>query len=341
MTWLRGTSGVAVLAMVAMIVAGCSTSRLDHWESRYGRHHPLTGRIWKVSSATFIEPDELVGELARDEFILLGEQHDNLDDHRLQGWIVDRLVDRGLRPVVAFEMLSSDQSDAIQHCLDQPRCDAESFAEEVGWNASGWPDWTTYRPILDAVLDPHLEILAANLPRETVQRLAREGRAGLRGADAALVERLGVDRPPTPQTRAAMADEIAASHCGYAPEEMIDGMILAQRARNANMAMVMHGAAGQQPVVLIAGHGHVRKDRGVPSYLEAWEPGARIAAVAFLEVEDDRTDPASYAELTGAQSLPFDYVWFTPRVDDEDPCVRFEKQLEQIGKQSKHGKQDK
>jgi len=34
--------------------------------------------------------------------------------------------------------------------------------------------------------------------------------------------------------------------------------------------------------------------------------------------------------------LPFDYVWFTPRVDESDPCEKFREQLEKM-RAPKHG----
>ncbi len=37
--------------------------------------------------------------------------------------------------------------------------------------------------------------------------------------------------------------------------------------------------------------------------------------------------------LVLAGPFPFDYVWFTPRVDDLDPCEKFEKQLEGLRKE--------
>jgi hypothetical protein len=48
--------------------------------------------------------------------------------------------------------------------------------------------------------------------------------------------------------------------------------------------------------------------------------------VAFLEVNQDRLRPTAYVGRFGRPPL-FDYVWFTPRVDDDDPCAAFEEQL--------------
>ena len=32
------------------------------------------------------------------------------------------------------------------------------------------------------------------------------------------------------------------------------------------------------------------------------------------------TDPTSYAARWNTKALPFDFVWFTPRANDDDPC---------------------
>jgi hypothetical protein len=37
----------------------------------------------------------------------------------------------------------------------------------------------------------------------------------------------------------------------------------------------------------------------------------------------------SYGQRFGG-ALPFDYVWFTPGVDAEDPCEKFRKSLERL-----------
>jgi hypothetical protein len=82
--------------------------------------------------------------------------------------------------------------------------------------------------------------------------------------------------------------------------------------------------AGQRDgAVLIAGAGHVRVDRGVPRVLALLVPGARVVSVAFVEVADGWTRPADYAARFGSGTrLPFDYIWFTARVDNVDPCAR-------------------
>ena len=52
--------------------------------------------------------------------------------------------------------------------------------------------------------------------------------------------------------------------------------------------------------------------------------------MAFLEVSDGEQSAPAYAEPFGSPALPFDYVWFTPRVDIRDACERFEEQLKKM-----------
>ena len=68
----------------------------------------------------------------------------------------------------------------------------------------------------------------------------------------------------------------------------------------------------------------------IPLHVARWSPHAGIASVAFVEVTPGRSDPdASLRDEFGTR-VPFDYVWFTPRVDVEDPCAAFRQQLERL-----------
>ncbi|NJO33923.1 MAG: hypothetical protein HC869_13060 [Rhodospirillales bacterium] len=54
--------------------------------------------------------------------------------------------------------------------------------------------------------------------------------------------------------------------------------------------------------------------------------------MAFLEVEARERTADAYASQFGDGPLPFHFVWFTPRVDDEDPCEKFKSQFERMKK---------
>lgn len=308
---------------LAVFLAGCAGNSLA--PPQLGRDHALLGRIWDVEASRFVTEAELVTALAAADFVLLGEKHDNLEHHQLQARLVAAILAADRRPVVGFEMLTRAQAEPLAAYLAGRPRDAAGLGRAVGWEKSGWPAWSAYRPIADAALAAGADLVATNLTRSQVRRVGREGYSAL---DVDLVERTGLDWPLDPATRAALEKEIQDSHCGQAPEHLVAGMVRVQRARDAVMADTLVAAAGDRGGVQITGTGHARKDRGIPVYIARLRPDARIVSLAFREVSADKNDPAAY--VGGDDGAAFDYLWFTLRVDDEDPCEKFEKQLERL-----------
>lgn len=50
--------------------------------------------------------------------------------------------------------------------------------------------------------------------------------------------------------------------------------------------------------------------------------------IGLFEALPDRQAPPDYADAYGTARLPFDFVWFTPRADDRDPCEVYADALE-------------
>jgi hypothetical protein len=50
-----------------------------------------------------------------------------------------------------------------------------------------------------------------------------------------------------------------------------------------------------------------------------------VLGVAFLEVSPEANAPGDYAPTDSPGKLPYDYVWFTPAAEREDPCAAFRK----------------
>jgi uncharacterized iron-regulated protein len=317
---------MAALALLAACAAIPSDGPGPPWQSALGREHPLAGRIWDVGAGRFMDAPALVERLLGARFVLLGEKHDNPDHHRLQAWVLRALIAAGRRPAVGFEMFTVDDAAAIARYRAGLPADAAGLGAAVGWDRTGWPPWPLYQPIAEAALAAGLPIVATNLSPPTLQAIARHGLVAL---EPSVIARLRLDAPLTPEARAEMAAEIQESHCRMLPEAMLDNMVAAQRARDAQIAERL-AAALPNGALLIAGNGHVRKDRGVPAFLALQAPGAPVASLAFLEVQRDEVEPQTYTGYFGRGPFPVDYVWFTPRLDDTDPCEQYRVPLERL-----------
>ncbi|MET0385026.1 MAG: ChaN family lipoprotein [Polyangiales bacterium] len=316
---LRGRAVISVLLpwLVAAAI-GCGAAQPLRPDSAFvlplGREHPLSGRVFSVGEQTYIESSHLYAALQKADYVLLGETHDNRDHHRLQAALLTQFLAAHPNARVAFEML--DEADVPVLAAHDYHSSAE-LAARVGWAESGWPDFALYAPIFDVALGQHAELIAAHPSVDHV-------RASMRGVAEDEARALHLDVPlPDAQVK-AQYDEIRESHCGHAPDAMLTMMQHAQAYKDAFMARAV--LSGGHPTALITGRGHVRKDRAVPLFLQR-AGASRSVSVGLIDVDDKRTAPSDYD--IGA----FDFVVFTPRVSDEDPCEQFRQQLEQMRKQ--------
>jgi len=292
------------------------------WQSPLQHQHPLVGRIWQTTPGRFVDTAQLLGTLAAADFVLLGEKHDNPDHHALQVWIVKRLIAQGFKPALRLEMLTPEQEPTVKAWLAGHPQGATGLGPLLQWQTSGWPDFAMYKPIFDAALAAGLDIGAANLSRATVKAMVFQGPGAL---DLATAQRYGLQLPLDPPVADAMTREIMSSHCNQLPENVAVAMVAAQRARDAAMADALLAAPGR--AVLIAGNGHVRSDRGVPAHLRRRAPERRTVVVSLVEVQKDAHEPK---EFLGADGLAADFLWFTPRMDELDPCTTFAEQLKRM-----------
>jgi uncharacterized iron-regulated protein len=314
----------AALAVCQMLVlAACSTAPTPQvWQESGGASHPLIGQIYRVADGQPVSEADLFEAAAAADFVLIGESHGNRDHHRLQAEIVSALQrDAGRPRAVAFEMIAAERQLDLVEYLDAHPGDAAGLGAAVGWAASGWPDWRLYQPIAGAALANGAQIVAADLSEEQKRAVFDRGAQGLRRS---FVRRTGLDRDFSLALTSDLQDELRDVHCVKAPPEDLSGMYQVQRARDAMLADRLAAASGKAGGILIAGNEHVRNDRGVPWYLARLKPTASTLSIGLLEVEDDLPHPPA--------DLPYDYFWFTPRVDGgQNPCAAYEADQQRLG----------
>lgn len=307
-------------AWLTLALAACSTAP-QSWEESGGVAHPLVGQIYRVADGGPVSETDLIDDAAAADFVLIGERHDNRDHHRLQARIVRSLQRDARQPrAVAFEMIGADRQLDIVEYLDRHPGDAAGLGAAVGWASHGWPEWALYEPIARAALANGAQIVAADLNEAEKRAVFGQGAPALR---TSFVRRTGLDRDFPAGLTSDLQDELHEAHCGQASPEVLSGMYQVQRARDAMMADRLAAASGKGGGILIAGNGHVRNDRGVPWYLARLEPGARTLSIGLVEVRENlRRLP---------HDLPYDYVWFTPGVDDGlDPCAAHDVDLQRL-----------
>lgn len=267
------------------------------------------GRLWALDTPASV--------------VLVGEQHDNGDHHAFQGALLSLLSAAWPRkPAAAFEQLNAGQRQGLAAFEDQAGTPEsrtlDAFKRQVDWEHGGWAKYD-YDPLLRATLDLGLKIYAADVSRDAIRKAAKEGPAALSADES---HRYRLDVPLGAELDDASLSEIEASHCGAMPKSAFTGMAFAQRYRDANIADVVLTAAERHgAVVLFAGNGHVRSDRGVPWYLHNRAPERKAIALMVLEVEEGKADPEAYVPRGPDGQPAADYLIFTPRAERGDPCA--------------------
>ena len=311
--FLHGVRKVALACSLVAAVSCSATSRLvpaGDFSLKLGAKHPLVGQVIQGPTRAAVSSEVLLQAAAHARYIVLGETHDNPDHHQLQAQLLEHFLRSQPSAAVAFEML--DEADASS--LAQPAETAEQLAERVDWAHSGWPDFALYKPVFEVAIAAHAQLIAAHPSSEHV-------RASMQGVDDGEARDLAIDTPLPEQQVKAQYEEIRESHCGHANEPMLVAMQRAQVYKDAFMARALQRTGA--PTALVAGRGHARNDRAVPYFLRRTHAGPTLS-VAFIEVSDQLLEAAAY------DTEAFDYVVFTPRVSDADPCEEFRKQLEQM-----------
>ena len=260
--------------------------------------------FWLVSglSVLAVTPDdEQRARLMAADIVLLGEVHDNPAHHEGQGALLRMIAPRA----VVFEMLTPEMADWV---AARDVGDLDSLDRAIGWTESGWPPMVSYGPVFEAL--GAAAIVGAAVPRDAVRAAFAEGAAAVFGAEAA---RYGLTDPLPEAERAVRTDLQFEAHCRAMPRGMMDGMIEAQRLRDARFAQAALDALRTHggPVAVIAGHGHVRRDWGMPALIALAAPDVTVVSVGFLE------DPAPAADAR------FDITFVTAPAPRGDPCAAF------------------
>jgi len=296
-------------ACLALLLAGCT---LIPPGTLRDTDHPLAGRIWDVAAQAYLDETELLRRAGTAEALMLGETHDNSEHHRLQTKVLQARLAAGARPALLMEQFDVDQ----QAALDKARRNSK----EMGALMRGW-DWSLYQPLVALANSAQIPLRAANLPRSATRPIVREGYATLAVGEQ---RRLALLAVWDDARQAYMASLIEASHCGMVSPQLRDGLVRAQRLRDATLA---DSALDQldRGVVFILGRGHARRDVGVPLYLAARRPGTRVLSIGLVEVSGSKTLPTLYETEQVGGIAPYDIIWFTPRAERPDPCLAFGK----------------
>jgi len=276
--------------------------------------------IWDIRAGRSIDEGVLVARLAAARYRLLGEIHDNPAHHRIRADLIRRIAATGVKPAVVFEQFDLEHDAELVAAQTGARnvpgtITADMLATAGVLDRKGW-QWPMHAPVIAAALAMGLPVRAANPARTELMRAARAP-AGA-PLDTRWAARYAA-APWTPAEDAILRADIADGHCNKLPPQAIPAIARAQRMRDAAMAQALTDAATVDGAILIAGDGHVRRDIGVPVYLDV--AASQVVSLGLVESDPNERSPAALADQFERSPARYDYVWLTDRATRDDPCA--------------------
>jgi uncharacterized iron-regulated protein len=218
---------------------------------------PVSRELVFEKSGALITPGLLTQKLANARVVYAGEQHDQASHHQVQLKLLTALHARKPGLVVGLEMVSQDLQQSLDDYLSGSMSDADF--EKFWKKAWGFP-FELYKPILEFCRTNHVKVVGLNAPIGVIRQIAKGGMGSL-----------------TPDQRRALPATVAqtsdAKYMAYLEQSLADHgpmtpdqkarMLEAMAAWNETMGAKVADLSAENPVLVIAGSGHMVYDRGV------------------------------------------------------------------------------
>ncbi len=298
-TECRGRHTTILLsALVAIAMSGCTTYKspsLLEWErlpkvvSNHPDSDPADLFIARGEDGRQIEWPDVLAASSWAQVILVGEDHEDAEGHRIKNDLLGDLLDLHPDTTLSLEFLHRDQQTHIDEHL-QGTLSTSEFVELTGTadikGPGTWVEW--YHPLIDTAARHNSRVIGSNVPRR-LARLAREGGYdSLENVDSTerdyyQLPRSSPSRRERKLFRAEM--EAAAIEHGAPPgslsDENVESFLRSQELWNGTMAdsILREIGSGTPRVFHVVGGFHIEEHGGIARELRHVNPDLRILTI--------------------------------------------------------------
>ncbi len=221
--------------------------------------------VIRMSDGKAVSFSQMVTDTASSDVIFFAETHDRKNDHELQLDAIRSLQAKKLPVAIGLEMFQTDNQKQLDDWV-AGKIPEYHFKETY---AANWSyDWSLYRDIFIFARDNHIPMIALNVPKAIVMKVAKQGFASL-----------------TPEERnelpAEVSCELNAPQTEFMKKTFLEvfkhdtggrrfsNFCEAQGLRNSGMARIIasdHSLHPGRKLVVLAGTWHAVK-HGIPERL--------------------------------------------------------------------------
>ena len=213
---------------------------------------------------------EIISQIKQDDVIYLGENHDNVEQHRQELEIITQLYQHktnSKKLAIALEMFQRPFQPILDRYLEG-KIDEDRLREQTEYETRWGFDWEFYAPILRFAIAHQIPLIALNTPAEITTQVAESGIDSLEGDDFRYIPLLADIRLDNREYRQRL-DEIYRQHVenGQGNSKDADNFFAAQVLWDETMADAIAQYYQNFPrsqIAVLVGKAHVMYDYAIP-----------------------------------------------------------------------------
>jgi uncharacterized iron-regulated protein len=253
----------------------------------------VPNRVYDTALGAFTDFETMATSLTAADVVLVGEQHDDPNTHRLELAVLEGLARRKRAVIVSMEMFERDVQEPLDHFQ------MGHMAEDEFLKASRpWPRYATdYKPLVDFAIARNWPVVAANVPRPIASEVSKGGVAVLAsktGDDLRLFARdlacpssgpyftRFVEAMGSHPAAGAAADEAARTAERYYQSQCLKDETMAE-----SIAQALTVAATTSPAMVVHFNGAFHSDysQGTAERVKRRLPGKRVVVISIVPKE--------------------------------------------------------
>lgn len=293
---------IALSVSIAFTMGCTTTNKTPPSLTVKGASRPLQpGDIVDMRTGKTISLQTLVDDLSETKVIYLGETHNNIEDHRIQKEIIERLYQQNPHLIIAMEMFPR----AAQSCLDlysQRKINEPEFLKEADWNGVWGYPFQLYRELLSWARDKKLKMVGLNAPPAVVRKIARAGVSSLSPEDR---EQIAAEMNFSDSVHRAYVKQEYDQHLkGNIKnfESFYEAQLAWEETMAETLAETLNSVDNADRIVVLLGKGHIMHKFGVPQ---------RTLDRVAHEYKTIIPIPINYSDRAIDADIA-DYIWVTP-----------------------------
>ena len=214
-----------------------------------------------VDLATVKTLSSVIERIAAKKIVYVGEEHDKAAHHQVQLEVIRGLRRQTSQLAIGMEMFQRPFQKSLDDYI-AGSIDERTFLKRSEYFKRWGIDYNLYKPILDFARAEHLPVIALNIRREIVEKVAKSGLDSLSGEEKDQIPR---DLDLSDHEYRSRLETVFAEHnrAGGKFEFFYQAQIL----WDETMAESLDGFLREHPgyrVVVLAGGGHLQYGSGIP-----------------------------------------------------------------------------